>query len=64
MNTLNIIGWVLLIVIWASMYLRSKKLEQGLITPDTANKWAVINLTAAVGGFILFIINLFVIYFS
>jgi hypothetical protein len=64
MSTLNIIGWVLLLVIWASMYLRNKKLEQGLITPDTAHTWAVVNVAAAVGGFMLFIINLFMIYFS
>jgi hypothetical protein len=64
MNALNIIGWVLLLVIWTSMYLRSKKFEQGLITPDTAHTWAVVNLVAAVGGFMMFIVNLFVIYFS
>jgi hypothetical protein len=46
------------------MYLRNKKLEQGLITPDTAHTWAVVNVAAAVGGFMLFIINLFMIYFS
>ena len=63
MNALNIIGWVLLIVIWASMYLRNRKFEQGLITPDTAHSWAVVNVIAALVGFMLFIINLFVIYF-
>ena len=55
---LSIIAWVLLALIWTSMYVRNKKVKQNAINVDEAHSWALINLVAAVSGFILFVIDL------
>ena len=57
MSTLSIIGWVLLALIWTSMYVRYKKVTQNKISEETAYNWAIINLIVAVTGFILFVID-------
>ena len=57
MSTLSIIGWVLLTLIWTSMYVRYKKVTQNKIDTQTAYTWAWINLVVAVAGFILFVID-------
>jgi len=58
MSMLSIIAWVLLALIWTSMYVRNKKVKQNAINVDEAHSWALINLVAAVSGFILFVIDL------
>jgi hypothetical protein len=58
MSTLSIIGWVLLTLIWTSMYVRYKKVTQNKIDTQTAYNWAWINLVVSVLGFILFVIDL------
>jgi uncharacterized membrane protein len=58
MSTLSIIGWVLLALIWTSMYVRNKKVKQNAISADTAFAWALVNVVAAVSGFILFVVDL------
>lgn len=58
MSTLNIIGWVLLALIWTSMYVRNRKVKQNKIDTQTAYNWAWINLVVSVLGFILFVIDL------
>lgn len=57
MSTLSIIGWVLLALIWTSMYVRNKKVKQNTISENTAYTWAWINLVVAVSGFILFVVD-------
>ena len=58
MSTLSIIVWVVLALIWTSMYVRNKKVKQNKINEETAHVWALINLVAAVTGFILFVVDL------
>jgi glucose uptake protein GlcU len=58
MSTLSIIGWVVLALIWTSMYVRNKKLKQDKIDKETAHAWALINLVASITGFILFVVDL------
>ena len=57
MSTLSIIGWVVLALIWTSMYVRNRKVKQNKIDTQTAYNWALINLTAAILGFILFVLD-------
>ena len=57
MSTLSIIGWVLLALIWTSMYVRNRKVKQNKISEETAYNWAIINLVVAVAGFILFVVD-------
>jgi uncharacterized membrane protein len=57
MSTLSIIGWVLLALIWTSMYVRNRKVKQNKISEETAYNWAIINLIVAVSGFILFVVD-------
>ena len=57
MSTLSIIGWVLLAIIWTSMYVRNKKVKQNVISADTAFAWVLVNVVAAVSGFILFVVD-------
>ena len=58
MSTLSIIGWVLLALIWTSMYVRYKKVTQNKIDTQTAYTWAWINLVVSLIGFIVFLIDL------
>jgi len=58
MSTLSIIAWVVLALIWTSMYVRNRKVKQDKISAEAAYAWSVINLTASVLGFILFVIDL------
>jgi uncharacterized membrane protein len=58
MSTLSIIGWVVLALIWTSMYVRNRKVKQNTISLEAANAWALINLVAAITGFILFVVDL------
>jgi len=58
MSTLSITAWVLLALIWTSMYVRNKKVKQNAINVDEAHSWALINLVAAITGFILFVVDL------
>jgi hypothetical protein len=57
MSTLSIIAWVVLALIWTSMYVRNRKLKQDKIDEETAHAWALINLVASIVGFILFVID-------
>mgnify|MGYP003353071398 FL=1 len=62
MSTLSIIGWLLLILIWTSMYVRNKKVKQDVISKDTAYAWALANLIASIVGLTVFIIDLIIKY--
>ena len=57
MSTLSIIAWVMLALIWTSMYVRNKKVEQNTISLEVAYTWSLINLVASVVGFILFVVD-------
>jgi len=46
-----------LALIWTSMYVRNRKVKQNKIDTQTAYNWALINLTAAILGFILFVLD-------
>jgi hypothetical protein len=58
MSTLSIIAWVVLALIWTSMYVRNRKVKQNTISLETAHAWALINLVASIVGFILFVIDI------
>ena len=58
MSTLSIIAWVLLALIWTSMYVRNRKVKQDKISAEAAYAWSIINLTASILGFILFVLDL------
>jgi hypothetical protein len=57
MSTLSIIAWVMLALIWTSMYVRNRKVEQNTISLEVAYTWSLINLVASVVGFILFVVD-------
>ena len=57
MSTLSIIAWVVLALIWTSMYVRNRKVKQNKIDTQTAYNWTLINLVASVLGTILFVVD-------
>mgnify|MGYP003346727129 CR=1 FL=1 len=45
--------WVLLAIVWISIYYRRNQVKKGLINEENAHNWAVMNLAVAVFGLLL-----------
>ena len=63
-DLLDIIGYILICSIWISMYFKNKKEKNNEITPEIAEKWAMINFFVAVAGLIIFLISIYCLYYN
>lgn len=64
LNLLDIIGYILILSIWISMYIRNKKVKNNEITTEIAEKWEMINFFVAVAALSIFLISLFCLFYE
>lgn len=63
-DLLDIIGYILICSIWISMYFKNKKEKNNEITPEIAEKWAMINFFVAVAALIMFLISIYCLFYE